>query len=83
MQNGKNYQYLCNICSTYDYKKETCKREDYIPAKKLAFEGKEYSVPNNYNKILTNIYGDYMKLPPVEERITHNPHKLVFDTEKQ
>ena len=26
---------------------------------------------NNYDKYLTNLYGDYMKLPPIEKRITH------------
>lgn len=29
----------------------------------------EFFIPNNYDKVLTQIYGDYMKLPPLEVRL--------------
>ena len=32
-------------------------------------DGKEYNAPSGYHHILTEIYGDYMKLPPRKERI--------------
>lgn len=35
------------------------------------FEGKTYKIPEGYDEYLSNIYGDYMKLPPVEKRVTH------------
>lgn len=38
---------------------------------KLLFEDKEFYVPNHYDKYLTSIYGDYMKLPPENRRATH------------
>lgn len=34
----------------------------------LEFEGKFYPAPRSYDKILTECYGDYMKLPPVEKQ---------------
>ena len=34
------------------------------------FEGKEYMLPSEYDKVLTSIYKDYMKLPPEEKRTT-------------
>lgn len=34
----------------------------------LPFEGRMLNVPDNYNDILTKSYGDYMKLPPENER---------------
>ena len=45
-------------------------QDDLFPVKKLSFEGYEFCVPNDYDKVLRKIYGDYMKLPPEEERIS-------------
>ena len=35
--------------------------------------------PNKYDKVLTRIYGeDFMRLPPMEKRITHKPVRIWF-----
>lgn len=44
-----------------------------FPIKELEFEGLKFSVPNNYDKHLRSIYGDYMKIP----RETHI-HEKIF-----
>lgn len=36
------------------------------------FEGLQVRVPKMYHEYLTDMYGDYMQLPPVEKRITHD-----------
>lgn len=38
----------------------------------VLFEGKTYKAPKEYDILLRNIYGNYMKLPPVEKRVRHN-----------
>jgi len=38
----------------------------------LEFEGKTYLCPKNYDAVLTACFGDYMQLPPEEERVP--PH---------
>ena len=44
--------------------------EDLI---ELEFEGKFYPAPRKYDEILTNCYGDYMKLPPEDKQLPiHN-----------
>lgn len=39
------------------------------------FEGIKFSVPAYYDLYLKNIYGDYMKLPPIEKR--GNQHQII------
>ena len=36
------------------------------------FEGEVFNAPSNYDEYLSNLYGDYMQLPPVEKRVTHD-----------
>ena len=46
--------------------------EDFAEAVELEFEGKKYSAPKNYKHVLSNMYGDYMKLPPKEKQVSHH-----------
>lgn len=41
------------------------------------FEDMEIEAPAAYHEILTQIYGDYMQLPPEEKRKSHHPHYFV------
>jgi lipopolysaccharide cholinephosphotransferase len=45
--------------------------KDIFPLKKITFEGIEFNCPNNWDKFLTSIYGDYMRIPPKEKRQIH------------
>ena len=36
---------------------------------KSEFEGHMFNIPQNYNEYLSNVYGDFMELPPEEERV--------------
>ena len=74
----KNCEYIISYASEYGVSRELVLKQKYFPVKKIEFEGKKYSAPNCYKDILINIYGDYMKLPPKEERRTHNPVRLEF-----
>lgn len=47
-------------------------KEDFAKIIKVAFEGKFFNVPIGYDNILTSLYGDYMKLPPEEKRISNH-----------
>ena len=54
------------------------KRSHLNPPKKVKFEDIEAKVPNDYDYVLRLIYGDYMQIPPEEERITHIIENLDF-----
>lgn len=53
------------------YKCKTIEIKDVFPLKMHKFEDVEFSIPNHAEKILTNIYGNYMELPPKDKRILH------------
>ena len=72
------YSYFVSLATTYDYRTELIEKEKYLPTIKMEFEGKLYNVPKEYDYILTRVYGDYMKLPPKEKQVTHNPINLKF-----
>lgn len=42
------------------------------PLDKITFEGREFSAPCNPDSYLKDLYGDYMKIPPVEKRVFHS-----------
>ena len=42
------------------------------------FEDFEFYVPTNYDGLLRLCYGDYMQLPPEEERITHHINSVYW-----
>lgn len=48
------------------------KEKVFSSAAELEFEGEKFCAPIGYKEYLSNIYGDYMKLPPEEKRVTHN-----------
>lgn len=43
-----------------------------MPLSKIKFEGVEFPCPGNADAYLTDLYGDYMTVPPVEKREFHS-----------
>lgn len=57
--------------STYRYR-EILPKSLYEEYSELDFEGEKFAVIKNFEFYLKSIYGDYMKLPPEEKRVTHH-----------
>ena len=70
--------YVGVVTSNFHTVEEYIEREGYGIPVKLEFEGKLYNAPANYDKYLTNLYGDYMQPPPQAERGVHH-HFTVYE----
>lgn len=57
--------------------KEIHPKEWIFPLTRKPFEDTEVCIPGNYHDYLTQMYGDYMQLPPEEKRISHHNHAYV------
>ncbi len=80
-KNGKydfdESEYAGCLCGSYRLK-EVMKQEVFSNYIDMTFEGKVFKGLKDYDIFLTKIYGDYMKLPPEEKRISHHTFKAYF-----
>ena len=60
---------------------EKINRKEWMTPVKVQFEGHEFNAPSNYHEYLTNLYGDYMQLPPEDQRQTRHD-VTVYKKEK-
>ncbi len=58
------------------------RRDDIFPLQTVEFEGMELKAPRRNHEYLTQLYGDYMQIPPVEKRKNHFPYILEFGSEE-
>lgn len=67
----------CPVCSIYPYRKLIFRRTSFDKTVYLDFENTVVPVPAGYHEVLTAIYGDYMKYPPVSERGTWHKDMII------
>ena len=79
--NNYKTKYIAFFSDDYGKKRETHKKDEIFPLVKVFFEGKHYFAPKIYDKYLNTLYGNYMELPPIEKRHTHNPKFIIFNYE--
>ena len=70
-------RYVGQLLGGYKFK-YMMEREVYEPGKELEFEGELFHVPENYDALLRNLYGDYMTLPPENKRDKHKS-TILYD----
>lgn len=86
------YKKLTKIATRYDYDnseyvglavegnlyKEKFNKQWLEEPVYLEFEGYKFLAPNGYKEHLKIFYGDYMKLPPKEKRVTHHNNEAYW-----
>ncbi|WP_125573338.1 LicD family protein [Levilactobacillus huananensis] len=70
-----------NLASQYAYAKETFTVAELTDLTPLPFEQLTVQVPANYASILTRMYGDYMTLPPANQRTEKHLEKVIMDNQ--
>ena len=56
-------------------------RAYFESTREMVFEDGNYPVSSDYDRLLTILYGDYMKLPPPEARVCKQ-HAILVDLER-
>ena len=64
-----NSEYVFLLSGAYNWKMEKHLRTTISEFTKLKFEDDYYPVPKNYDLFLTEQYGNYMQLPPVDQQV--------------
>lgn len=71
VQTKKSGQYVTIPTGRKHYHGETIERTKIFPPVIVNFEQQQAKVPKDSDKYLTNLYGDYMTIPPIEQREQH------------
>lgn len=71
MRSQNKGEYVCCLTEKPKYR-ELMKASDMQNLTTITFEGEEFACFSNNEEYLKNRYGDYMKLPPVEQRVSHH-----------
>ena len=66
-----NSKYITIPGGIKKFKGETFLRKDYCEYIKADFEGRQFNIPAGYDKILKQLYGNYMEIPPEDKREKH------------
>lgn len=73
---GKDY-FLGSLYSPYG-EREFMTSDIYEGFTTVEFENHHFNSLSKYHEYLHNLYGDYMKLPPIEERKSHHGFKAYW-----
>lgn len=62
-----------SVKKSHVFPKEVFTEYIYMP-----FEGKNFKCVKDFSSYLSIQYGNYMKLPPVDQRVSHNKFKAYL-----
>ena len=77
-----NSSYCSNLRCVVYTDKERIKKDWIQTYKPTEFCGEELMIPVASHEILTNYYGDYMKLPPESDRRVHTKNQIMYWRDK-
>ena len=76
--NNTNSSYVANLTFSNVPKENAIYKRDDFKIEKAMFEGIECPIPSGYDRLLTISYGDWKKLPPENERVSHHAYECYW-----
>ena len=73
---------LLHIPHAFRYNREVLPREVFGEPQEMVFAGHKFFAPADPHAYLSNLYGDYMQLPPPEKREKHLAVAVRFPAEE-
>lgn len=70
--------YVGAVESCYNFINNHYKKEWFSDFIMADFENLKFKIPVGYDEILTQMYGDYMQLPPIEKQVTHHSNNTYW-----
>src|SRR5699024_7484623 len=80
-QGDTSLRQVKNLASQYAYNKEVYTVAEVSDLTPMPFEHLTVQVPKMYSSILTRMYGDYMTLPPENQRTEKHLEKVIMDNQ--
>lgn len=74
--NNGNHKYVINYGSEYNKDREIFDVKYFDNVEEINFDNNLFYISKNYDEMLTQIYGDYMTLPPIEKRVVKHYLKV-------
>ena len=59
-------------------KQEIFQTKDFFEYQLVPFETEQFFITKAYDRVLTTIFGDYMKIPPKDKQVSHILHQWKF-----
>ena len=75
---NSNAKCVFDISATAEEYPQIFSKDDFKDIQKIQFEDINVNIPSGYDNILKSLYGDYMQLPPKEDRYNHITETLDF-----
>ncbi len=76
--NKKHTNTQCYLCGRYGVPREFRSAYLFDGYTEMQFEDDKFMVLSHSHEFLTELFGDYMQLPPPEQRVTHQVAELDF-----
>lgn len=76
---GLNRKYSgAAVWMTLQSKRNVLPTRYFTDLTELEFQGRMFKAPKEYDKLLTDYYGDYMLLPPVDQQKPHHEYRAFY-----